>query len=60
MRTAYTIVNSTGRTHPFQNGIAGRAWFEGFMLSHPNLTLRTTQPLSYRRAAAASQENVAV
>ena len=59
MRTAYTIVNSTGRTHPFQNGIAGRAWFDGFMLRHPNLTLGTTQPLSYRWAAAACQENVA-
>ena len=37
MGIAYSIVEKTGRSHPFKNGTAGRAWFEGFMRRHPNL-----------------------
>ena len=58
MRTAYTIVERSGRKHPFQNGMAGRAWFDGFKSCHPQLTLHSAQPLSYHRAAAANKETI--
>ena len=58
MRTAYTIVDRLGRKHPFQNGMAGRSWFEGFRSRHPNLSLRTPQALSHSRAAAANKETI--
>ena len=28
MRTAFSIVSQAGRVHPFQNGTAGRSWFD--------------------------------
>ena len=56
MRTAFLIVDKSGREHPFINGMAGRGWFEGFRARHPQLTLRTPQPLSYCRALSANPE----
>ena len=56
MRVAYVIAEKCGKDHPFKNGAAGRAWFEGFKSRHPNLTLRIAQPLSYCRAIAANKE----
>ena len=51
MGMAYTIAEQTHKNHPFKDGFAGRGWYEGFtMLRHPNLTLRSPQPLSYCRA----------
>ena len=47
MGLAYSIVEKSKRPHPFQNGSAGRAWFEGFMRRRPNLTIRSPQSLSY-------------
>ena len=41
MGLAYSIVKKSKRPHPFQNGSAGRAWFEGFMKRKPNLTIRS-------------------
>jgi len=58
MMTAFRIVESSGRKHPFTNGIAGRAWFDLFRTRHPSLTLRTPQPLSRARAACANEETV--
>ena len=55
MRVAYSIVEKTGREHPFSNGMAGRAWFDGFRSRNPNLTMRISQPLSYCRATAAKE-----
>lgn len=46
----------SGKKHPFQNGMAGRGWFDGFRARHPKLTLRTPQPLSYCRALGANNE----
>ena len=47
MGLAYSIVEKSQRSHPFQNGSAGRAWFEGFMRRRPTLTVRSPQALSY-------------
>ncbi len=58
MSTAYSIVTKSHRQHPFNNGMAGRAWFEGFLRRHPNLTIRSPQPLSYCRAFNANHETI--
>ncbi len=50
MSLAFVIAEKSGKKHPFQNGMAGRGWFDGFRARHPELTLRTPQPLSYCRA----------
>jgi hypothetical protein len=59
MGLAYSIVQKTKRPHPFQNGSAGRAWFEGFMRRNPNLTIRSPQPLSYCSAASGNKDTIA-
>ena len=56
MGIAYSIVEKSERSHPFKNGTAGRAWFEGFMRRHPNLTIRSPQPLSYCRALCSNHD----
>ena len=56
MRIAYSIVEKSGREHPFSNGMAGRAWFDGFRSRNANLTMRISQPLSYSRATAANKD----
>ena len=58
MEMAFTIVEKSQRKHPFRDGKAGRAWFEGFRRRHPKLTLRSPQPLSYCRALCANQETI--
>ena len=50
MCTAFTIADKSGRSHPFHDGLAGRAWFDAFCNRHPHLTLRKPEPLSYARA----------
>ena len=50
MRLGFLLAEKSGKRHPFENGMAGRGWFDGFRARHPNLTLRTPQPLSYNRA----------
>ena len=57
-RLAFRIADSSGRAHPFHDGMAGRAWLTGFMVRHPNLTARTAQPLSYSCAKCANVETV--
>ena len=47
MGMAYSIIERSKQPHPFQNGSAGRAWFEGFMRRKPYLTIRSPQSLSY-------------
>ena len=37
MEMAFTIVEKSQRRHPFRDGKAGRAWFEGFRRRHPKL-----------------------
>ena len=57
-RLAYIIVSRSGRPHPFQNGMAGRAWMEGFRKRHHQITLRSPQSLSYCRAMMANKSTV--
>lgn len=56
MGTAYTIAEKTHRKHPFTGDSAGRSWLDGFRRRHPNLTIRTPQPLSYCRALCANED----
>jgi hypothetical protein len=58
MAMAYSIVEKTGRTHPFQSGHAGRGWYEGFMSRQPLLTLFYPQAMSYARAVCANKERI--
>ena len=58
MGIAFSIVNETGRQHPFHNGMAGRAWFDGFMRRHLRITVRSPQALSYCRAISANEETI--
>ena len=57
-RLAYIIVSRSGRPHPFQNGMAGHAWMEGFRKRHHQITLRSPQSLSYCRAVMANKSTV--
>ena len=54
-RLAFSLVEKIGCKHPFNNGKAGRGWFDGFKSRHPQLTFRTPQSLSCARAVAANE-----
>ena len=54
-RLAFSLVEKIGCKHPFNNGKAGRGWFDGFKSCHPQLTFRTPQSLSCARAVAANE-----
>ena len=56
MKLAYTIAERTQRKHPFKGETAGRAWFDGFKRRHPNLTIRSPQPLAYCRALCSNSD----
>ena len=56
MAIAFQIAQASGRKHPFTDGAAGRAWFDGFRSRHCKLTLRSTQSLSHARASNATRE----
>ena len=58
MGMAYFDVEKSKRSHPFHEGSAGRAWFEGFMRCHPKLTIRSPQPLSYCRALCSNKDTI--
>ena len=53
-RLAYKIVDRADRKHPFVNGMAGQTWFRCFKKRHPNLGIKSPQPLSLARARACS------
>ena len=55
---AFRIAANSGRQHPFQNGKAGRDWYEGFLRRFPTLTLRKEEALSYMRAKNADEKVV--
>ena len=40
MRTAFTIVERSGRAHPFHNSMVGRGWLEAFRRHYPEISLR--------------------
>ena len=55
MCLAFSIIEKSGRRNPFQNGKAGRGWFDAFCTRHPRLVLRSPQALSYCRAISTNQ-----
>ena len=55
---AYCIAASSGRSHPFKQGSAGRDWYEGFLRRHPQLSLRKPEALSYAKAKNANVKMV--
>lgn len=58
MKMAFDIAEKTKSKHPFKDGTAGRAWFDGFRRRHPKLTIRAPQPLSHCRALCANRETI--
>ena len=53
---AYSIVEKSERNYPFKNGTAGRTWFNRVIKCHPNLTIKSLQPLSYCRALCSNHD----
>ena len=47
------------RMIPFRNGIPGKSWIRWFKNRHPELVLRSPQPLDMNRAKALNPTNVA-
>ena len=58
MSIAYTIVERSGRKHPFTGKTVRRSWFDGFRKHHPELTIRSPLPLSYCRAISACPDTI--
>jgi len=56
MAIAFQIAQASGRKHPFTDGAAGQAWFDGFKSRHCKLTLWSAQSLSHARASNATHE----
>ena len=59
MAVAFKLAEASGRKHPFTDGAAGRAWFDGFRSRHPKLTLCSTQSLSHAQASSANCKVIA-
>ena len=59
MRFAFQIAKKMNKPHPFQNRIAERGWYEGFLSRHPYLRLRSSQPLSRCRAICSNKAVIA-
>ena len=53
---AYKIADNSGRPHPFNDGRAGRDWYEGFLRRFPHISLRREEALSYMRAKNANEK----
>ena len=60
LRVGFRVAEKSGRPHPWDpdSGVAGRAWFEGFMSRHPTLNLKAPQPLSHARAKNIDDEQI--
>lgn len=51
-----TYVSSTNKPNPFIANRPGRHWYEGFKRRHPDLTIRTPQHLSHKRADVTQED----
>ena len=56
MHLAYILAEKLDKEHNFKGDKAGRWWFDGFRKRHPQLTIRTPQPLSYCRALCSNPD----
>ena len=43
--SAFLLAEMSGLKHPFKNGKAGKAWFEGFLSRNPQLSIHQAQSL---------------
>ena len=57
---AYILAERNRLQNPFVNGKAGRAWLEGFMKRHSDLSFRTPEPTSIARCAGFNKSMVGV
>lgn len=59
-RLAFSFCEQNNIEHPFnsENGMAGKDWFSGFMLRHPNLSMRVPEPVSIQRAMGFNRTKV--
>ena len=53
LHLAFSIVDKNQRKHPFKDG---KDWFDRFRRSHPKLTIRIPQPVSYWRSLCSNKE----
>lgn len=51
-----TYLSSTNKPNPFIANRPGRHWYEGFKRRHPDLTIRTPQHLSHKRADVTQED----
>ena len=58
MHSTFLLAEKSGLKHPFKNGKAGRAWFEGFLSRNPQLSIHQTLSFSVARTASANKETV--
>ncbi|KAB0801682.1 hypothetical protein PPYR_03868 [Photinus pyralis] len=59
-RLAFELAEKKGVAHNFnkEKGLAGKAWYYGFMKRHPNLSLRQPEKVSLSRVCGFNKENV--
>ena len=57
-RIAFGIVKNSRRQHPFSDGLAGQAWFDGFKSRHPNkaVMITDTEILEWLKQEEAEKE----
>lgn len=55
---AFELATQNKIAHPFACEKAGRAWVEGFMARHPQLTYRTPEPTALARCSAFNRTQV--
>lgn len=58
MQLVYQFAEKNKIPHPFKKGSAGNDWFAGFIIRHPNLTLRKPEPTSIARARGFNKPQV--
>lgn len=55
---AFEVAKLNKISHPFSSNKAGRAWVDGFMKRHPQLTHRTPEPTALARCSAFNRTQV--
>lgn len=52
------ILDKSGRPNPFKNNYPGKDWWHAFLRRHPEVSLRTPEPLQKARVAACNEETL--
>ena len=55
-KTVKKILDRTGRPNPFVDNRPGKAWWYAFLKRHPQLAIRTPEPLQLSRLTACSED----